>query len=165
MMMLYHFLALLLVASLVSAEKNCTADELIPCYRPKDTEGNQTGQFICRNRWNLAYLDVVPTPLCVPATWGGEDDTCGCCNGACPVACEEPCPIDGDRNNVGVYVYDWWSWRPRRVCGTKGASLQMKQVNSARWACVPDESFFSNFFSFNDDDEERASFSIFGWSY
>lgn len=148
----------------VTAAKDCAAlNQLRSCYRPQDNSTTPTGQFICRDRFNFGYLRVVPTPLCVATNWGTAQDQCGCCNGACPNVCDEPCPIGGDPNNVGVYVYDWWSWRPRRQCETKGASLQLKQQNSARWACVANQGWFSsNLFRGFQDGETTARFSFFG---
>jgi len=149
---------------LVEAQNNtaCAAGGAISCPRPDDTT-SFTGIFICRERYNLAYLDVVQTPLCVDPAWAGRTtDTCGCCGGGCPNPCFEPCPINGDSSNVGVYLYDWWAWRPRRICTTVGASLQKKQVNNARWACFPNyDSYFGRLFTFVDGEAE-AQFSVSG---
>ncbi|CAB9502813.1 expressed unknown protein [Seminavis robusta] len=145
-----------------SSELDCAAlDELESCFLPRDNLTVATGQFICRERWNAAWGGVYEQPLCVPSGTGRDDDTCKCCNGACPVPCFELCYIDRDRNDRGVFVYDWWVWIPRRRCETKGKSLQLKQQNPARWSCIPPEGLFVNLFSFRNDDHSVARFNWF----
>ena len=146
---------------LAVADLDCSAD-LTPCLLPADADDNPTGKHICRERFNVAYLERVATPLCVKMSDGKEGDECGCCNGGCPEPCFEPCLLSRDPYLEGVYVYDWWSFWPRRFCESKGQTLKRKQMNAARWSCVPPEGLFGfhSLFSF-DDGESVASFSPF----
>lgn len=153
----------------VKAAIDCEAlGALDPCVRPGDnlTAGNGTGQFICRRRWVHGY-GIYPRvqyqTLCIAKTWGRASDTCGCCNGNCPTPCGELCPnpVGGAAGSIGRYVYDWYSWWPRRYCVSPGRSLQLQQQNPSRWWCSEYPGWFARVFGSNYDD--TGSYSPFGW--
>ena len=152
---------------------NCTAitnmdntTALESCYRPSDVD-EATGQFICRRRF-INGIGIRPRvdfqTLCIAKTWGKSTDRCGCCNGNCPAVCGEACrnPVGdgGVGNPFGVFIYDWYSFTPKRYCVTAGRSLQRQQQNGQRWRCVEYPGWFNRFFgsNFNDD----GSFDMFG---
>ena len=108
------------------------------CYRPGDTV-NATGQFICRRRFNFATGSVSPQTLCIARTWGRASDRCGCCEmGACPTGCTEVCrnPDGMQGPPYGVFVYNWASPTPDRMCTTVGRTLQLQQQNRDVWRCT-----------------------------
>ena len=124
-----------------TAIKNCTElNALEECMRPRDTV-NATGQFICRRRWQNG-VGIRPRvdfqSLCIAKTWGRESDRCGCCEGECPDMCSELCPnpVAAAEGQLGVYLYDWYSFRQSRMCVTPGRAVQMQQQNGQRWRCV-----------------------------
>jgi hypothetical protein len=168
-MSMYHlFLMLLIAASSNGVARaqylDCAAlGELQTCFLSGDNFTVPTGQHICRERWNIAWNGVIQQRLCIPPYTGQTDDKCGCCGGNCPVPCGELCPLsgEGDNREIGVYVYDWWAWVPRRRCETKGESLRLKEQNPSRWRCIVPEGFFRTLFSFRSDDDKRAVLNLF----
>jgi len=131
----------------VEAAINCEAlGGFEECMRPADSV-NATGQFICRRRWQNG-VGVRPRvdyqTLCIAKTWGRDSDRCGCCNGNCPNTCGEVCPNPqgGVAGQLGVWIYDWYSFQPKRMCISPGRSLQLQQQNGQRWKCMEDSSWF-----------------------
>ena len=145
----------------VKAQIDCEGlGALEPCVRPGDdaADGNGTGQFVCRRRF-VNGIGVRPRvqsqTLCIAKTWGRSSDRCGCCNGNCPSVCGEVCPNPSEaatEGALGVYVYDWYSYSPRRMCVTAGRSLQLQQQNPSRWVCREYPGWFSRLFGRHYDD-------------
>ena len=137
-----------------------TLGGLSECMRPADSV-NATGQFICRRRFVNGINRVEYQTLCIAKDWGRNSDRCGCCNGVCPAVCGQLCPnpAGGIPGELGVWVYDWESWWPSRMCVTKGRSLQLQQQNPVKWVCVEYPGWFAKMFGSNFD--EKGNGKIF----
>ena len=65
----------------------CTRDDA--CTNDSLLEGGTKGSWVCRNNLLAPFSVCIPSVLGVTA--GKTGDTCGCCNGNCPVKCQCGC--------------------------------------------------------------------------
>lgn len=106
----------------------CEAEEKVECGLFQ----NETGVLACREFGGKWWWWSKPSQhtLCMPEEFANDDDTCGCCDGNCPVACTATCvgKVDGVEDSPGVLLNYTRTGKTRCVSGPDSVTLQLLGV-------------------------------------
>jgi hypothetical protein len=100
--------------------------------------GALSGTFVCRQRWGGFFFtdyESVCVPTVLDQVIGYQDDTCGCCNGACPKACSCVCDVAEDK--VLVMRKQSLVGSPYE-CVSRGKASRLVGDGSGNFECIAD---------------------------
>lgn len=97
-------------------------------------KGTLNGTFVCRTNHRNATKTNHSFPVCIQTNRSIATDTCGCCGGTCPVACNQ-CPCSLKRNYTQALNNTHKHANSTRKAPLNGVEILI--VGRAKPLCVP----------------------------